>query len=311
MSGEIIQKAAEWGKQSANLRKAFGTVDALVSQRRGYHWQPKYDGIHAIFDLEKRRAYTRESTPLPSVQHLVERMVGSFGPHYVLQGEVWNEGVAFKDISGAARRQYLQPHLGCVMYDVHLPMMFNAGRSFVPYRHRLGVLRQLCANFNGDPFIRIADSYPTDDMKPIGGWSVLAQEYVNRGGYDGLILRDLDASWETGTAREGQLIKIKPTVTLDLRCNGAIPGVGKHAGKLGALSVSYKGVNTAVGTGFSDDERERMWRAACDGRPGNELLKDNPIGKIIEVEAMAVNPNNTLREPRFKAVRWDKTEADA
>lgn len=305
---EIIQKAAEWGKQSAGLRKAFRNLDELVNTQGGYHWQPKYDGIHAVFDLPKGLAYTRERNPLPSIQHLVDKMIGAWGQQHVLQGEVWNEGVAFKDISGAARRLSLQPHLGCVLYDVHDAAVFSGTlRGEVPYRTRLGQLRALHASFSGDPLIRLTESYPANgDTCPIGGWGVLAQEYVKRGGYDGLILRDLAAFWEPGTARNGQLLKVKPTITLDLRCNGVIQGEGKHAGKLGALSVSYHGVNSAVGTGFDDEQRAILWMGATTLGRGV-----NPIGAIVEVECMAVNPNNTLREPRFKRVRWDKTEADA
>lgn len=303
MAGELIQKAAEWDKQSSRLLKKYRRVEDLTNEG-GYVWQPKYDGIHAIINTTERRAITREGTPLPSIQHVVDYLSDAVGTGLVFQGEVWLPDTPFKDISGAARRQHLQPQLGVVLYDCHDEVLFDAGTNEVPYSRRRADLVRLLAHVSGWPHIRLGDSYNADEA-PIGGWQVLAQEYVRRGGYDGLILRDTRSPWIAGTARNGELIKVKPSVTLDLRCNGVIQGEGKHAGKLGAISVSFNGVNSCVGTGFSDPEREEFWLGAT--RPGYPM---NPIGRIVEIEAMCVNTNGTLREPRFKAVRWDKSKAD-
>ncbi len=303
MAGELIQKAAEWDKQSAKLRKQYSRVEELTAQG-GYAWQPKYDGIHCIIDTTNRCAFTREHTALYSIDHVVKYLADAVGPGFVFQGEVWLPGVEFKEISGAARRQYLQPQLGVVLYDVHSIEQFAAGYDPNAYRLRRKLLAVLLAAVSGYPYIKLGESYPADEV-PIGGWQVLAQEYVRRGGYDGLILRDSNAPWTSGLARNGELIKVKPSITLDLRCNGVIQGEGKHAGKLGAISVSFHGVNSCVGTGFSDKEREDFWLAATGAG-----LDRSPIGQIVEVECMCVNTNNTLREPRFKAVRWDKSKAD-
>lgn len=306
MAGELIQKAAEWDKQSAKLRKQYSRVEELTAQG-GYVWQPKYDGIHCIIDTTNRCAFTREATGLPAIQHVVDYLSNAVGTGLVFQGEVWLPGVEFKDISGAARRQYLQPQLGVVLYDMHHASYFYEGRYDVRYTTRRSLMSLQLAKVSGYPYIKLGESYPADEH-PIGGWQVLAQEYVRRGGYDGLILRDGNATWASGLARNGELIKVKPSVTLDLRCNGVIQGEGKHAGKLGAISVSFHGVNSCVGTGFSDEQRDSFWKGATRNDPDDLLL--NPIGQIVEVECMCVNTNNTLREPRFKAVRWDKSKAD-
>ena len=162
-----------------------------------------------------------------------------------------------------------------MLYDCHRAGEFAAGRNIFGYAARRRELADNLAKVSGYPHILLGDSFPADEP-PIGGWQVLAQEYVRRGGYDGLILRDTRAPWQAGTARNGELIKVKPSVTLDLRCNGVIQGEGKHAGKLGAISVSFNGVNSCVGTGFSDDERDRFWRAAV--REGAFGKTSEPVG---------------------------------
>lgn len=302
MADDIIQKAAAWDKQSSKLRKKYARVEELTNEG-GYVWQPKYDGVHAVIGTSSRRAATREGNFLPSIQHVVEYLANAVGPGWVFQGEVWVPDTPFKDISGAARRQYSRPHLEVVLYDVHPADRFVEGRNSDTYKERRGDLVRLLAAVSEYPRIKLGDSFPAD-APPIGGWQVLAQEYVQRGGYDGLILRDTRAAWKVGTARNGELIKIKPSVTLDLRCNGVIQGEGKHTGKLGAISVSFNGVNSCVGTGFNDEERGAFWEGATTG------LGPRIIGQIVEVECMCVNANGTLREPRFKAVRWDKKKAD-
>lgn len=307
MANERIQKATEWDKQSAALLKQYRNVEALTSAGN-YCWQPKYDGVHCIIDTTERTAVTREGTPLPSIQHVVDYLSTAVGGGQVFQGEVWVPNTPFKDISGAARRHAVQPHLGVVLYDWHHHEFFVMGEDPQPYRARRARLLHELAKVNGYPHILIGGSCYCADY-PIGGWQALAQEYIRDGGYDGLILRDLNAPWVAGICRNGALIKVKPSVTLDLRCNGVIQGEGKHAGKLGAISVSFNGVNTCVGTGFSDQEREDFWEAAVYGANREKHRRENPIGKIVEVECMCINTNNTLREPRFKAVRWDKSRS--
>ena len=299
---DIIQRATEWDKQSKKFIAQWRDLEDCVQHGR-YVWQPKYDGVHAIIDTTEKRAYTREQKPLHSIQHVVDYLSRAVGDGHIFQGEVWVKDTPFHDISGAARRHAVQPHLGVVLYDWHDREDFLSGVDTAPYSVRYGQLGHELAKVSGWPHITRGESYPVGDA-PIGGWQILAQEYVRRGGYDGLILRNADAGWVAGDSRLGELIKVKPSVTLDLRCNGVLQGEGKHYGKLGALTVSFNGVNTNVGTGFSDDERVALWVGALMG-------VDSPIGQIVEVECMCVNTNNTLREPRFKGVRWDKSEPDA
>ena len=135
-------------------------------------------------------------------------------------------------------------------------------------------------------------SHPLDGVIPP---KHIAREYVLRGGYDGIVLRNPDAPWVAGVAREGELIKVKPETSLDLRVVEVNMAYGEKTGRpVYTVDVTFKGITTTVGSGIPHTEQ------------------DVPkVGDIIEVECMCVNPNFTLREPRFKAIRHDKTEPDA
>ncbi|WP_258305008.1 hypothetical protein, partial [Escherichia coli] len=83
-----------------------------------------------------------------------------------------------------------------------------------------------------------------------------ANALVKTGDYDGAILRRADAPWHVGATKNGEAIKVKPVQSLDLRAVDWFYGNGKHAGRAGGIVVEYRGVQTQVGTGFSDAERE-------------------------------------------------------
>src|SRR5690606_17449379 len=106
---------------------------------------------------------------------------------------------------------------------------------------------------------------------------------------------DPNAVWFRGDSKVGELIKVKPTLALDLRCvNYGIETGEKTGRKVVTLVVHYRGVETTVGSGVPHD-----------------LDPYTVAGKIIEVECLGVTEDGKLREPRFKGVRFDKLEPDA
>ena len=57
--------------------------------------------------------------------------------------------------------------------------------------------------------------------------------------------------------RTHDLLKVKTFDDMEAIVVGHVPGKGKHEGRLGSLLVELpKGIRFAIGTGFSDKERE-------------------------------------------------------
>jgi DNA ligase-1 len=213
----------------------------------------------------------------------------------VVFGEVWQEGVPFPEISGAYRRQAPQPQLKFVPFDIVPAGSYAIGVHDVPFATRFKHLYKALqhGNFPDSPLI------PVEYFKP-GTYAPqeLANKLVAAGGSDGLIMRDLTAGWVKDIAKEGELIKVKPVLSLDLRVVGVEEGKGKMEGMAGALLVTYKGKVSKAG-GLDYDTR-RAWLA-------------NPssiIGQIVEVECLGITEDGFLREPRIKSVRFDKLQAD-
>lgn len=285
---EIIQKATDWDKQSAAFKKKWGDIDNL----RNHWWQPKYDGVHVIIDTTSKRCFSREDKDYLSIGHIAEQLQRACGTGLVFQGEIWVRDTPFKDISGAARRHAAQPHLGAVLYDVHQAPDFYTGYAEpLAYRARYAHLHDELAKLSGNPKITAVQSHTLDSMTPP---RLIAREYVLRGGYDGIVLRDPASHWVAGPVRDGELIKVKPNESLDLRVAAVHCVPGEKTGRpVYTVDVTFEGVTTGVGSGIP--------------HKAHEVPK---VGDIIEVECMCVNPNFTLREPRFKAIRWEKSTPD-
>lgn len=99
------------------------------------------------------------------------------------------------------------------------------------------------------PHILIAKQTP--DMA-----SLMSAKNFNN--WEGLMYRNADAPYEY--KRTKNLLKIKKMQDAELKVIGFKEGMGRHEGRLGAVLVSYKGHTVAVGSGFTDEDREAIWK---------------------------------------------------
>ena len=118
------------------------------------------------------------------------------------------------------------------------------------------------------------------------------------GGYEGVMIKDVDAPYEC--KRTHAWLKAKPFIEVTLSVTAVEEGTGRNEGRLGALVCSGeddgKDIRVNVGSGFTDDNRSTFWTS-----------RDDLIGQLVEVRADAVTQNQdgtySLRFPRFKTFR--------
>lgn len=160
----------------------------------------------------------------------------------------------------------------------------------------------ICPNgFSQFKFIKeVSVLYQGDDKHAI-------EEHLNRitnAGGEGVMINIASAPYEC--KRTKGLLKVKKMQTADVRVIALEPGTGKNYNKLGALKVEFIGPDgniytCSVGSGLTDDDRERFWNAP-------ELID----GKIIEIQYFEISSNQngtySLRFPVFKWIREDKTD---
>ena len=119
------------------------------------------------------------------------------------------------------------------------------------------------------------------------------------GGYEGVMIKDIDAPYEC--KRTHAWLKAKPFIEITLKVVDVEEGTGRNTGKLGAIIVEGEddGYNYHLncGSGFTDDQRNNFW-----------IDRANVIGSLVEIRADARTKSQdsetySLRFPRFKTFR--------
>lgn len=273
-------------EQCAAFKKKYPTLDDLPAD--DYIMMAKYDGCLAIITPEG--VITRTGEAITSIPQCLDD-AAELLPGHVIFGEVYRYDTPFKEISGAFRRHKPQSHLFVMVFDAVPFDDWKAGKCDKPYIERYTALKEA---WHRTPTASLIVAPALDLGAPQG----FANAMVRQGGYDGAIIRRKDAPWTTGASKNGEAIKVKPVQSLDLEVHSWFKGKGKHANRAGGITVLYKGVQTDVGTGFSDRERQEIADAG-----------QAPCG-VAEVEFMELTADGKLREPRFRGWRFDKDHAD-
>ena len=119
------------------------------------------------------------------------------------------------------------------------------------------------------------------------------------GGYEGVMIKDVDAPYEC--KRTHGWLKAKPFIEITLKVVDVEEGTGRNEGRLGAVIVEGEddGYNYRLncGSGFTDSQRDEYWTE-----------RSSLIGQLIEIRADARTKSQdsdtySLRFPRFKTFR--------
>lgn len=116
-------------------------------------------------------------------------------------------------------------------------------------------------------------------------------------GFEGVMALQWDSKYEL--KRSDNLLKVKATETLELPIIDFVEGTGKYTGMLGSFIVDYKGFPVGVGSGLTNDERDKFWQD-----------RDNLVGVKIELNTFGETTNKdgtlSLNCGIFKGLRFDK-----
>jgi len=118
------------------------------------------------------------------------------------------------------------------------------------------------------------------------------------GGYEGVMIKDIDAPYEC--KRTHAWLKAKPFIEVTLEVKEIEEGTGRNKGRLGAFVCEGvdddRQITVNVGSGFTDANRDDFWNS-----------RNSIIGNLVEVRADAITQNQdgtySLRFPRFKTFR--------
>ena len=199
----------------------------------------KLDGVRAYWD--GRRFLSRQGNLFHAPDWFVQGL-----PSQPLDGELWIDRRRFQRTVSIVRRQDQTELWREVSY-----LVFDAPAVQAPFEDRLAFVREALTQ-KRPPFARLLEQQRCRDVDH------LRQELtrIEALGGEGLMLREPGSSYVA--RRSATLLKVKTFHDAEARVIGHQPGNGRHQGRLGALLVELaNGTQFAVGTGFSDRQREQ------------------------------------------------------
>jgi len=267
----------------------------------------KLDGVRVITIVQddKIEMFSRNGKQFHNFEHICDELREAWKheppPHpLVLDGEVMSAN--FQDLMKQVHRKENVESDDAVLhlFDI-LPLEdFQAGGWDKPQSFRSDIVQKL-VNENKDVLKHVeALDYEVVDLDTTEGQDrfVALNKAAVEGGYEGVMIKDIDAPYECSRGRAW--LKAKPFIEVTLEIKEVEEGTGRNEGRLGALVCEGiddgRQVCVNVGSGFSDAERDDFWEN-----------RDSIIGHMVEVRGDAITQNQdggySLRFPRFKTFR--------
>jgi len=253
--------------------------------------EPKLDGLRMV--VVNGQAYTRNGRTIDSVGHILKELE-VLGHDYVWDGEIMG-ATNFDEDSGKIRKKGMGPNLS-LRYNVFDCIWKKEWdeRWTQPY----GARRMYLTEALGTAAPEYVNIVPTTKfLNPTSEELFKARDKYIEMGYEGAMLKDLSSPYIF--KRSDVILKLKEFTDADGRITSCFEGKGKHKHKLGGVIAKFDGVETRVGSGFSDKQRVDLWEEAY-------IRPENVIGKMIEVQYQNKTEDGCLRFPVFIKFRPDK-----
>ena len=235
-----------------NIMKAYPFEEKrLAKWHPPYIVQPKLDGIRCrAIPLENGEflLLSSEENPIFSVPH-INKALEKAGIREELDGELYNHEISFEQLTSITSRTVnLHPNHKAIQFHI-----FDVVND-EPQMHR-------------QIFVSDID-YKSEHLVSVPFWICESLDDVMRVydklvslNYEGIIVRHIGASYER--KRSIYVMKFKPKKEDEYEIVGVAEEhdiYGNPKGRLGALTCKSGDNDTFdVGTGFSDEERQRLW----------------------------------------------------
>ncbi len=269
--------------------------------------EPKLDGVRVVVicdvDKDEVKLFSRNGKELsnfPTINKTFDSMLDQMSESMVFDGEVMSDDfqTLMREIhrkSGAKTKDAKLNLFDCLP----LAEFKNGGSNSV----NDGILKrkEMLQSFNYGSNVNLVE-YVKMNLSEDDGQKMFADynKLCIDKGFEGIMVKPVNGIYEC--KRSTLWLKVKPFIEVSLTVKATEEGTGRNVGKLGALIVegkdSGKFIKTNVGSGLSDSDREKYWKA-----------KDKLIGQIVEVRADAITQNQnakdewSLRFPRFLRFR--------
>lgn len=286
---------------------------AMLSQKfavkRVKEWpvavEPKLDGIRCLIILKhiddeyEIVTYSRAGNVFNSVEAIEDAIMDTFAEtswteDMVFDGEVFC-GDFSSTVSQIKRKSEQAKDAVLTIFDIIPLKEWADGKSELDFTDRRVMLAQF---FDGkakvENKIQMSKAVLADCIDEINSLHETAVDL----GHEGVMVKPCHGEISHWVAKRSYgWMKLKTRHDIDLPILRGEEGEGRLEKTLGAIIVDFNGVEVNVGSGFSDEERTKLWR----------LHKSDKLkGLTAEVNYLAVTADKSLREPTFSCIRIDK-----
>ena len=237
----------------------------------GWWMSEKLDGVRAYWD--GKRFLSRQGN-----EYLAPGWFTRPLPKHPLDGELWIDRKQFQKVVGVVRRHKADDDWKRVRY-----LVFDAPSHGGVFEDRVDHLTDLIKGMS------VKHVVPVDHVRCRDHAHLITEfNRVESLGGEGLMLREPRSLYIAGRSRS--LLKVKRFHDAEAKVLGYIDGQGRHAGRVGALSVvTPGGVRFAIGSGLKDADRD-----------------DPPkIGSIVTYRYQELTDAGIPRFPTFVRIRDD------
>ena len=267
----------------------------------------KLDGVRVITIIQgdKVEMFSRNGKQFHNFGHIIqelEAVVAEYPVPYplVLDGEVMSAN--FQDLMKQVHRKDGKQSTDAVLHVFDtIPLgCFRNGVWDKPQSFRSEITKHWVEEHKSVLEHVTALDWETVDLDTPEGQErfVALNKAAVDGGYEGVMIKDVDAPYEC--KRTHAWLKAKPFIEVTLEVKEIEEGTGRNEGRLGAFVCEGiddgKDIRVNVGSGFTDVHRDDYWTHRSD-----------IIGNLVEVRADAITQNQdgtySLRFPRFKTFR--------
>jgi DNA ligase-1 len=253
--------------------------------------QFKFDGLRSICLVDENgnaSFVSRNGKPQFNLEHIKQEIKELGLKSIVLDGEAlasdWNETSSLvhseKNIIGKTAT-----NLKYYIFD-YLTMEEWKSRKTAPYSIRLERIEKM---FLTAKYLRKTATVKIANLEEAKYYF----EIYFANGYEGAMLKNMDASYPFKRTRDW--MKLKNEETYDLYIKSYVEGEGRLQGKLGKFICDLNGVEIGVGGGFTDSQRDEFWSK-----------RERMLGTCIEVKCQEKTKDGSLRFPIFLRIRKDK-----
>jgi DNA ligase-1 len=267
----------------------------------------KLDGVRVITIIQgdKVEMFSRNGKQFHNFGHIIDEIKAVIKDHpvpypLVLDGEVMSAN--FQDLMKQVHRKDGNQSTDAVLhlFDTIPLGCFKEGKWDKPQSFR-SLITNHWVRDHADllEHVQALDWEDVDLDTPEGQERFVAlNKQAVDGGYEGVMIKDVDAPYEC--KRTHAWLKAKPFIEVTLEVVDVEEGTGRNEGRLGAIvcegTDDGKTISVNVGSGFTDVHRDDYWNS-----------RDALVGNLVEVRADAVTQNQdgtySLRFPRFKTFR--------